>query len=235
MADVKNLYENRLLKEYTEEKFDQDKVEHLIQEYTQARLKDCMLKPDFATALRSPNASIYLKMLKEHVMSELKLNESASITEFDWGRLPAQGLEAALKYDPESRYNLNHLNNEQAIGYRNLENRAADIANNKDLAHETVFDKLLADYFLQKRGDYKKSNQVLTDLERLFSSEESQTMLYGDLPEDDPARTADATGPGQRGTLGAKYLRQTWSKEDDPELLPYNFPAMMELDIAVNR
>lgn len=130
-----------------------------------------MLKPDFATALRSPNANIYLKMLKENVMSELKLNESASIAEFEWEKLPAQGLQTALKYDLESRYNLNHLNNEQAIGYRNLETRAADIANNKDLAHETVFDKLLADYFLQKRGDYKKSNQVLTDLEQLFSSE----------------------------------------------------------------
>lgn len=158
MTDMKNMYENQLLKEYTEEKFDQDRVEHLIQEYTQARLKDCMLKPDFATALRSPNANIYLKMLKENVMNELKLNESASIAEFEWGRLPVEGLQNVLKYDPESRYNLNHLNNEQAIGYQNLENRAADIANNKDLAHETVFDKLLADYFLQKRGDYKKSN-----------------------------------------------------------------------------
>lgn len=61
-------------------------------------------------------------------------------------------------------------------------------------------------------------------------------MLYGDLPEDHQARTADvASGPGQRGSLGAKYLRQTWSKDDDPELLPYNLPALMELDIAVNR
>jgi hypothetical protein len=61
-------------------------------------------------------------------------------------------------------------------------------------------------------------------------------MLYGDLPEDHPARTADlSNGPGKRGSLGAKYLRQTWSKDDDAELLPYNFPALMELDIAVNR
>jgi len=34
MADMKNFYENQLMKEYTEEKFDQEKVEHLIQEYT---------------------------------------------------------------------------------------------------------------------------------------------------------------------------------------------------------
>ena len=61
-------------------------------------------------------------------------------------------------------------------------------------------------------------------------------MIYGDLSENDPARSADLPdGPGKYGSLGAKYLRQTMSKEDSPELLPYNFPALMELDIAVNK
>lgn len=44
------------------------------------------------------------------------------------------------------------VNNTDAIGYNNLEARFADIENNRELAHESVFDKLLADYFLQKRG-----------------------------------------------------------------------------------
>ena len=109
---MKNFYENQLMKEYTEEKFDQERVEHLIREYTQARLKDCMLKPKFATALKSPNAHIYLKMLQENVMNELKLNESASIGEFSWEKLPMEGYVHALKHDVEARYNLNHLNNE---------------------------------------------------------------------------------------------------------------------------
>ena len=170
MTDMKNFYENKLLKEYTNEKFNQESVENLIQEYTQARLKDCMLKPKFASALRSPNANIYLKILQETVMSELKLNESASINELSLEK-DNSFFRDQMNYNPENRYNLDHLNNEQAIGYDNLEARAADIANNKELAHETVFDKLLADYFLQKRGDYKKSNKVLADLEKLFNSD----------------------------------------------------------------
>jgi len=36
------------------------------------------------------------------------------------------------------------------------------------LAHETVFDKLLADYFLGKRGEYKESNKLLKDLADVF-------------------------------------------------------------------
>jgi len=35
---------------------------------------------------------------------------------------------------------MNHLNNEDAIGYNNMEERAADILNNKELAHGCVFD-----------------------------------------------------------------------------------------------
>lgn len=52
-------------------------------------------------------------------------------------------------------YNLDHLNNENAIGYNNLEARAADIENNTNLAHETVFDKMLAEFYMKNRGEYK--------------------------------------------------------------------------------
>lgn len=95
-------------------------------------------------------------------MDELKLAESAKIEEFDWAKNAGH---SSRLLDVESKYNLNHLNNEKAIGYRNLEERAANLEDNQNIAHETVFDKMLADYFLQKRGDYKSSNQLLTDLE----------------------------------------------------------------------
>jgi len=36
-------------------------------------------------------------------------------------------------------------------------------------------------------------------------------------------------------TLGELYMRQSWNKDDQPELLPYNLPALMDLDLAVNR
>ena len=90
-----------------------------------------MLKQDFAVALRSSNAHIYLEMLRESVMGELKLSEPATVDEFAWAPLSeALGKHApsqALSYDAESKYNLQHLNNEEAIGYQNLEARAADL------------------------------------------------------------------------------------------------------------
>jgi hypothetical protein len=39
---------------------------------------------------------------------------------------------------------------------------------NLKLAHENVFDKLLADYFLDKRGEYKESNKLLKQLSSIF-------------------------------------------------------------------
>ena len=179
--------------------------------------------------MRSPNAHIYLKVLRENILDELKLAESAKRSEFEWTKTQEASLNHT--YDAESKYNLHHLNNEEAIGYRNLEERAGDIANNKDLAHETVFDKMLADYFLQKRGDYKKGNQLLTKLEAIFGDDTnpSAVKLSGTkLDGKAGARPADRT-------LGELYLHQTRDKHDRPELLPYNFPALMELDIAVNR
>lgn len=129
MTEFKNDCENALLALYMEEKFDQKRTESIVQDYTQARLKDCMLKVDFAKAMRSPNGHIYLKVLRENILDELKLVESAKVDEFEWTKKPEYHA-AESQYDAESKYNLHHLNNEDAIGYRNLEERAADPDNN---------------------------------------------------------------------------------------------------------
>ena len=209
MTGLKNMYESTLLREYMAENFDQQKVEGLVQAYTQARLKDCMLKQDFAVALRSPNAHIYLELLRESVMAELKLSEPATVDEFAWAPLSAAMStlppSQTLTYDAESKYNLQHLNNEQAIGYDNLEARAADLTQNRNLAHESVFDKMLADFFLSKRGEYKKSNALHKDLEELFRLDgDGKVPTPGGASDDQPVHEADARGAQ---TLGAQYHR----------------------------
>lgn len=68
----------------------------------------------------------------------------------------------------EGKYNMTEVNNTEAIGYNNLEERFANIEKNRDLAHDSVFDKLLADYFLQKRGQYVKSKELIEDLNKYF-------------------------------------------------------------------
>jgi hypothetical protein len=61
-----------------------------------------------------------------------------------------------MKLDPQAKYNLDHLNNENGIGYNNLEGRA-----DGDPAHDSPFDKMMAEYFLEKRTEYKDSNQLM--------------------------------------------------------------------------
>ena len=59
MRAIKNMYENALLRAYTEPEFDQNKVEDLVQAYTQARIQDAMLKVDFAKQARSASGHIF--------------------------------------------------------------------------------------------------------------------------------------------------------------------------------
>ena len=44
METIKNLYENKFLIEFTKTQINQEKIEHLIKEYMQARFNDCILK-----------------------------------------------------------------------------------------------------------------------------------------------------------------------------------------------
>lgn len=58
------------------------------------------------------------------------------------------------------------MNNLDALGYDRVFERAkVDTASgNFDTAHESVFEKLLGDYFLAKRGEYKESNKLFKEL-----------------------------------------------------------------------
>lgn len=102
------------------------------------------------------------------------------------------------------------------MGYDNLMKRttAASATENFEAAHESVFDKLLADYFLGKRGEYKESNKLMRELAGVFGT-----------PDDsDPAATLDY-----------KKMELDVQKVDDPSMEPENFRAMMELDNVTQR
>ena len=233
MVGLKNMYENQLLAEYTSPTYDVKKVEGLIEAYTTARLKECQLNTEFASAMKTPNAHIYIKTLRERVMSELRMDEEASLSEFTWTKLPEfTGEDPTQTFDVEGRYNMGHLNNENAIGYNNLEGRAANIDQNNAVAHETAFDAMLADFFLQKRGDYKKGNQLQADLEAFFDEQLTAKNLKSKKPLE---HGHPATAHGDNHSLGFHYMSQTVGKEDTLEFIPQNLGALFELDIAVNK
>lgn len=52
MSPMRDFYENRLLQAYMSENMDENEVQTLVKEYSQARLKECMLKPEFAKAIQ---------------------------------------------------------------------------------------------------------------------------------------------------------------------------------------
>ncbi len=84
METIKNLYENKLLIEFTKAEINQELINHLIKEYMQARYNDCMVKKEFSEAMKTENKHIYLKVLRQRVFEEMKLTESMDINELSW-------------------------------------------------------------------------------------------------------------------------------------------------------
>ena len=66
------------------------------------------------------------------------------------------------------------MSNTQAIGFDNLDKRAGgpDDARSFESAHESVFDKMLADYYLSQRGEYAEANKVMSQLTDVFEKKQ---------------------------------------------------------------
>ena len=89
-----------------------------------------------------------------------------------------------------------------------------------DVAHPEVFDKMLTDYFLTQRGEIKKGNQLLSNLEEHFKNQTNPM-------------NADQQELHER--LGALYNKNCSDKSESPMMIPSSFPALLDLDIAINR
>lgn len=200
-------------------------MENLIEEYMNARIKDLMVKPAFAKALKTPNGHIYLKVLRERVLSELNFTDGVNPDEFDYSKTEEGNMmdhSDGKLYHIQSLYNLNDLSNEKAIGFNSLEERAANISKNGDIAHENVFDKLLADFFLQKRSDIKKGNTLVKQLEETLGA-------LGKRSEGE-----ELQGEVGDHTLGFQYHAESVDKDDLPRLQHYKFTDLMHLDMTLN-
>ena len=86
------------------------------------------------------------------------------------------------------------------------------------MAQETVFDKLLADYFLGKRGEYKESNDLLKNLSEIFEHPKLSNSKFSAMEN-----------------LGLAKLSQEVEKTADGLIAPENFRNLIELDVAASR
>lgn len=163
-----------------------------------------------------------MRLLRESIIDELKLVDSVKYEDLSLSNHHFSD-EAQVKLTGDNVYNLGRINNEEAIGYNRLKERAANPDENWSIAHDNVFDQMLAEYFLQKRGEVKASNKLVQDFANKF---ENDGKNLNPLVKNESG--------GDR-TLGEHYARMTWDKDDQPELPPYNLEALMDLDIAINK
>jgi hypothetical protein len=123
MVVTKNQYENALLIMMASPDYEDKEVSELIDKYTQIRLRSCMLNSEFGVRIKaSDNGHIYLKVLKEQIVEELGLTSPGTASDLAYESLMSEKTEAY--FDLESSYNLQHVNNADAMGYDNLLKRA---------------------------------------------------------------------------------------------------------------
>jgi len=219
MVPTKNLYEHRLLMEMVEPNMDAAHVDHLVNEYMDMRMKGIMLNPKFAQALKSDNAHLYMKTLREEIVIELGMNADPKISSLAYQSVKGE-FNNQLFFDPENAYNMQSLNNEHAIGFDNLTERAQahTPTENFEKAHETVFEKLLADYFLTKRGEYKESNKLMNDLAKIFESKEVTRNQGSALDH-----------------LNRQKMINDVDTNTEPKMKPETFRELMSLDVLTHR
>lgn len=116
-----------------------------------------MLNKEFANQVHSSdNGHIYLKVLRERVVDELGLTIEPKIEDMFFKNMTEKS-KNYLKYDIDSMYNMQDVNNTQSIGYDNMDKNDGTFKN----SHSDVFDKLLADYYLSLRGEYAEANKLM--------------------------------------------------------------------------
>jgi hypothetical protein len=84
---LKNLYENEIMKHYSGAEFNQEEVERIIKEYTESRLKGCLLSDEFRQKVRTNDGHYYVKMLKETIADELGLSNPAQASDFAFHKI----------------------------------------------------------------------------------------------------------------------------------------------------
>lgn len=119
-----------------------------------------------------------MKILREQVVDELGIGKANKGSDLTFENI-TNDFNVMQFYEMENPYNAQHFNNQNAIGFDNVEKRAQSdtAAGNYEAAHDSVFDKLLAEYYLNKRGQYKQANNLVEELGEIFGDDESKAMV----------------------------------------------------------
>jgi len=229
MDQYKNFYENQLLAAMMQPMSNseaQTAQQAVIDEYTSLRLKTCMLNSTFADKIHnSEDGHLYLKMLRERVLDELKLTQEASLDDMMFSEMKEKSKEY-IRYDAEAAYNMQDVNNTQGLGYDNLESRSGATNDHSTFenSHDSVFDKLLSDYYLGQRGEYAESNKLMGQLTDVFEQK---------LHEQKEVR--ESIGNDRVANLELFKLKQDVDKDESAVILPRQAKSIFELDVLTHQ
>lgn len=107
-------------------------------------MKELMCQPGMQEKINSKFGHYYLDALKEEIVKELNLDSPTMIYDLTYDQIQPEIFD---HYDPEAQHNLSEVNNHEAVGYNNIDERAQNPERNRELANQTLFDELLGEYF----------------------------------------------------------------------------------------
>lgn len=84
METTKNLYEHKILLAMMEPEYNEGDCHRTIEEYMNIRFQHSMLNKAFAEGVRSDNGHIFMKVLREQVITELGLNQDTQGSELKY-------------------------------------------------------------------------------------------------------------------------------------------------------
>ena len=138
-----------------------------------------MMSPEFQKKVKGNNGHYYTKMLKENITEELQLNKPTEASSLSFENLYSPNRDVAdFRVDVEGKYNTHELSNLDTVGLEKLVKEGGE--------SDRTVDKMLSEYFLQKRSQYKASNQLLDQLNKQFGD------AAWNYAEGDPFKTGDS-------------------------------------------
>lgn len=193
--------ENEILRAFTRgQKDDNEKVQQLINRWVDIRVIDLKSKPTFNQLYNSEFKYELVNNFKENIAQELGLTNLSktvmSFEEFEPYDPTQKGFnndiansvmrqekdylmhDIGLKTDTTDQ----HMIIQNSIGYDNLIERLQAPEKSYDLAHKNLAEKLLAEYYIDKRKDYRASKEMLEALDKEFHASKyiDQTKRIGE-------------------------------------------------------
>jgi len=229
---VRSQCENDILRAFTLVENSQDEVKQIIDKWVNLRLIDLKSKPEYTHLKDSEFRNMLIDRFKEQVVTDIGLKDHYdNFREFE-EFIPLDEDTTSFKADLANKNSLNSIM-ENAIGYDRIVERLQSPEHSEEIAQENYFEKMLAEYFLDKRKDYKASKDMLEVLNEQFNQDSfyDQTKRIG---EDLDMRTGKATihFQGKKGLDAFDAMAK--STRDNVEMFNEDRSKLMELGNSTN-